>query len=169
MTPVVLAKDRLDACWQDLEADAVKAHAAMRAFIQAQDQAVTLLEERLRPEKPRDINQLVADLDADEFQTREKASKELRKLGIAAEPALRKALQRKPSLEVQLRVEHILAQSEGPPPPDVLQGRRAIEVLEKVATPKSRELLHKLAKAAPGSQLGDDAQAALTRLKQRLP
>jgi WD40 repeat protein len=167
--PVALAKPRLDACWKDLEADAAKANAAMRVLIQAPDQAVTLLEQRLRPEKRPDINQLVADLDSSEFPTREKASQELRKLGIAAEPTLRKALQGKPSAELRRRVEDILARLEAPPPPDVLQGRRAIEVLEKVATPKARELLHKLAMAAPGTPLGEDAQAALTRLKQRLP
>src|SRR5204863_2349296 len=45
----------------------------------------------------RKVAQLVADLNSDQFTVREKASKELEKLGDSAEPALRKALAANPS------------------------------------------------------------------------
>ena len=57
---------------------------------------------------------LIADLDSDVFDVREKAAKEW-KLGAAAEPALRKALEGRPSAEVRRRVEGLLQEEK----PDV--------------------------------------------------
>src|SRR5438067_4393401 len=61
----------------------------------------------------RKVAQLVADLNSDQFTIRERASKELAKLGDSAEPALRKALAANPSAEVRRRLE-ALVESETP-------------------------------------------------------
>lgn len=58
------------------------------------------------------IAQLIADLDSNQFATREKASEELTKLGRLAEEALRKQLAGKPPLEVAKRVEALLQKVE---------------------------------------------------------
>jgi hypothetical protein len=55
---------------------------------------------------------LIADLDSEEFSKREAASCELAKLGESAEPALRTALSRKPSLEMRKRFESLLHELE---------------------------------------------------------
>jgi hypothetical protein len=63
------------------------------------------------PAMPPDAKQLarwIADLDSDDFTTRDRASKELQKLGPAAAPALRKALAAKPTAETLNRIEHLL-------------------------------------------------------------
>jgi hypothetical protein len=70
--------------------------------------AVSLLKERLRPAPAFDakkIAKLLADLDRDDFATRASATKQLAELGDLAEPALRTALNAKPSEEKRRRVE----------------------------------------------------------------
>jgi hypothetical protein len=54
------------------------------------------------------LRQWLRDLDSDEFAERQKASSALAKLGKAAEPALRRALEDNPSTEVRRRVEDLL-------------------------------------------------------------
>lgn len=53
------------------------------------------------------IAKLILDLDAKEFEKRDKASKELGEVGWPAIPALEKALKEKPSLEVATRLDLI--------------------------------------------------------------
>src|SRR5262249_6157591 len=48
-------------------------------------------------------------LGKDDFKVRDKATRELEALGVAAEPTLRKALEGKPALEVRKRIEIVLA------------------------------------------------------------
>lgn len=55
------------------------------------------------------IGKLIVELDSAEFAKRDKASKELGDIGWPAIPALEKALKEKPSLEVSMRLELIVA------------------------------------------------------------
>jgi hypothetical protein len=57
-----------------------------------------------------EIDRLIRQLNSDSFETREKASARLEKLGEAALPALEKAIQSGPSLEVRHRAENIATQ-----------------------------------------------------------
>src|SRR5262249_54213556 len=102
----------LERLWTDLrDTDAIKAHAALWALVVAPEQAVPFLKEHLHPVphvSAERLRQFVADLDADDFARREEATRNLAKLGIEAEPALRKALEAKPSLEKRSRVEALL-------------------------------------------------------------
>ena len=52
---------------------------------------------------------LIADLDSETFAVRDSAMKELTKLGDAAAPALRDALDKAPSAEARRRIEGLLA------------------------------------------------------------
>src|SRR5262249_21721775 len=61
------------------------------------------------------VNQLIAELDSDQFASREKATQELEKLSEAAAPALRKALENRPSPEMRKRVQGLLAKFEEVP------------------------------------------------------
>jgi hypothetical protein len=55
----------------------------------------------------KDIARWIADLDSEKFATREKATHELEKLGEAAQPALRKAIEGHPNPEARKRLERL--------------------------------------------------------------
>ena len=82
-----------------------------------------------------------------------------------AEPALRKVLTGKPSLEARRRAEALLEKLRGPvTSPEHLRALRVVEVLEHVGTPAAREVLTILANGAPGARPTRAAKAALARL-----
>ncbi len=99
---------------------------------------------------------------------REKAKTELARLGVAAEPALRQALEKSPSLEMRRSLEQLLKGVEvkrrtlsG----ESLRGVRALEVLEHIGTRQARQAVKDLtADAGAGSALRQEACAALQRL-----
>src|SRR5439155_11841358 len=95
--PVELAAGDVDAAWDDLAGtDAPRAYRAVWRLAVAPDQAVPLLKQNLRPVAPineKQAGRLIADLDADDFATREKATIELEGLGEPVAPLLRKAVE----------------------------------------------------------------------------
>src|SRR5207245_2615513 len=97
--------------WTDLACEvAHTAYAAACQLLAVPGQSVSFLQERLRQgtDNSKRIAQLIADLDSNAFEMREKAMHELAKL--PAEPALRKVLAGNPSLEVRRRIEQLLEQ-----------------------------------------------------------
>jgi hypothetical protein len=114
---------------------------------------------------------LLAELDSEEFRVRSRAAKELERLGEAVEPALRRALKEKPSVEVRRRIQQLLEVLDPPHPEGVslplLRWLRAVEVVEWIGNPAARELLGKLVTDAPREEVGRQAQAALKRLHAR--
>jgi hypothetical protein len=160
-----LGSAQLDRLWTDLAADdAAIAYQALCALRASPRQAVRLMEQHLKPVPRADAKRVadaVRDLDSDRFPVRDQAAKELERLGEVAEPALRRVLLDKPSLEVRRRVQQLLDRLAGMEP---LRRSRALEVLEQVDSPESRRLLTALAHGAPQARLTREAQAALDRL-----
>src|SRR5262249_58814508 len=116
----------------------------------------------------RTLAKLIANLDDDRFDVREAATQELRRLGSAAEPALRKALEGKPSAEARRRIGGLLEiRGEEKIPAEQLRALRAIAVLERIGSPAAKEVLEALAKGAPGAKLTQEAKASLERLARR--
>jgi hypothetical protein len=112
--------------------------------------------------------ELLAALDSDDFEAREKATKELACGDATVAEELRKVLKEgKPSLEARRRIESAAEQieeQEGAVSGPVLQWQRAVEVLERAGTPEARRLLEKV--AAVEGPVADDAKAALERLQR---
>jgi WD40 repeat protein len=160
--------------WADLAgADAARAYRAIGGLAANPAPALTLLAEHLKPGEPLDpkrIAGLIADLDDKRFAVRQRATSGLRQLGQRITPVLRQALAGKPTPEVRRRVEDILARQEDRlVPAGQVREWRAVEVLERVATAQSRELLRRLAAGAPDAALTREAKAALERLERRAP
>src|SRR5262249_45740486 len=110
----------------------------------------------------------VADLDSEQFDVREEATRELEKYAEQARPALQKALEGQPSVEVRQRAMRLLERLMGPvKDAERLRVLRAVEVLEQADTADSRRLLEELAKGAPGVRETEEASAALRRLSRR--
>jgi hypothetical protein len=134
------------------------------------EQATGLLQSRLQPAEaaPADkLRQWLRDLDADEFQVRESAAKELAQLEELAVPELEAALKKNPTQETRRRIERLLAAPRVVRSPEKLRQLRAIEVLEHCGTKEGNEVLAKLAKGAPQSRVTEAAKGALGRLQRR--
>jgi hypothetical protein len=161
----------LPSLWDELESpEPARAYRAVWALEAAGDEAVVFLEGRLRPVAgdPARLARLIAELDNDRFAVREEASRELERLGVVAEPALRQALRQAGSAEVRMRLTALLARL-GPATPragsaDELRLVRAVGVLEHIGTERARALLAALARGAPRARLTEDARDALRRL-----
>src|SRR5713226_4730098 len=114
------------------------------------------------------IAKLIADLDSGEFDVRESATKELAKIGAAAEPLLKKALESKPSEEARMRLESLLPEGKAPvTSAEGLRELRAVMVLERIGTKSARETLEALANGAPDALQTRNAKLALKRLDRK--
>jgi hypothetical protein len=163
---------KLAQSWDKLTGDDAKAaYQAIWDLRQTGDRATDHIRERIKPVAAvgaATIQKLVADLDDSVFATRKKAADELSKLGELAEPALRKALEGEPSAEMRKQVQSLLSRLRFPTyHGEPLRALRAIQVLERIGTPKARDVLGELAKGAEGAKLTRDAKAALDRLNRR--
>lgn len=162
-----LSRDQFDALWSDLARDARTAYRAISLLAAAPARSVPLLAARLHPVAldNKRIDKLVADLDAERYEVRESASRELKSMRYSSEPPMRRALADRPSLEMRRRLENILAEPKHPTA-EALRMQRAIAVLERTGTPEARRLLEKLGGGATAPETRA-AQTALQRLKYR--
>jgi RNA polymerase sigma factor (sigma-70 family) len=161
---------QLERWWSDLaDEDAGKAHAAIWRLCAVPERAVNLFRDRLRPASAvpaETIRQRIADLDSDEFGRRESASTELAALGDQARAALQAALQSNPTVEQRKRIEALLADPGRVRSAETLRHLRAVEVLERIGTPETRQFLQTLAQGAPDARQTCEAKAALARLSR---
>jgi hypothetical protein len=87
----------------------------------------------------------------------------------ADRPALLKALAAKPGVEKKRRLQRLLEgmPADAGPVPALVRPLRAVELLERLATPEARRLLETLAGGQPDDRLTAEARAALRRLPRR--
>jgi hypothetical protein len=169
-----LTEKQLEGLWADLaDRDPGRAYRAVWALSGSPKESVAFLKEHAR--LPGDagldrIPRLIEELDDGDFQVREQATAALEKLGRAAHPALRKALE-SPSAEVRRRAEQLLEKKGDAPPltAEELRTLRVIEVLQQIGTAEVRPVLQKLAEGRGSSALARDAAAALECLRRRAP
>jgi WD40 repeat protein len=157
------------ALWEALAGTAPEANRAAWRLAAAPNQAIRLLKKRLAPvpePAPGRLARLLADLESDGYDVRQKATQELEELGELAVPAVSTALKSKPSLEARRRLERLLAKCEpgSVPAGERLRAMRAMLVLEQIGTVEARELLRTLGRGAPASRLTREARASLDRL-----
>jgi Tol biopolymer transport system component len=160
----------LPSLWADLASeDAAKAYLAICKLTRDARHSVPFMAERLKPVPVPDqkrVCRLIEDLDDKRFSVRQMATHELEKLGELAEPALRRELAEKPSLEVRQRIELLLARIEQPSA-EFLQGLRAIEVLEHIGSADAKQVLQRLGAGPEGCRLTREARASVDRLSKR--
>jgi WD40 repeat protein len=168
-----LSASELEDLWVDLTGtDGVRAYRAIDRLAASPSESVPFLKGRFKqpPEVgERRLARLVADLDADDFAVREKATRELEGIGPRAEVALRQALEGQPSQEARTRAERLLAKLKSgklPPSPELV-GLRVLEALEHSDSPLARQALTEMAADKPESRLSQEAKAALQRLARR--
>jgi RNA polymerase sigma factor (sigma-70 family) len=164
-----LTEKDLALLWADLGNDeGGKSYAAARLLRADPARSVPFLRERLKPGEPgadeKKVQQLIADLDAEKFDTRERATKALEQLGRHAEAALRSALAGSPSAETRRRLEQLLSRiGDVGLTPEQQRDVRAVRVLAQAGTPESKKALESLAKESAGWWITQEAKAALKR------
>jgi hypothetical protein len=110
------------------------------------------------------LARLIHELGSDEFATREAATTELEKLGEQAGPALRRAYEAKPDLEVHRRLQRLLDRLKRQPSREELRRSRAVQALELAGTVEACQTLRVWAGGAPQARLTREASEALKRL-----
>jgi hypothetical protein len=118
------------------------------------------------------VERRIANLGSEVFAVRESASRELRKLGLQVEPALRRVRESKPPLEVRRRIDDLLAEARLADrglvrDREMLRTLRAIQVLERIGTAEARGILQVLADGSIGARSTREARESLQRLKWR--
>jgi hypothetical protein len=164
--PAHLSASELKTLYRDLGSeDAGRAYQAGWRLAAAPREAVPYVGGKLQaipPEVSPQVARLVADLNSARFRVRHAATRELEKLGEAAEPALRQGLSAKVALEGRQRLERILHKLDSSP--ERLRLLRALEVLEHIATREAHQVIRKLAQGAPQAWRTRQAKAILARL-----
>jgi WD40 repeat protein len=170
---VVLNAGELEAAWAQLmKLEGAGAFAAQRKLIASPAETVAFLKQHLTPATPpkvdpKKIAQWVADLDSESFETRDEAYRSLDRLGAVAEAALRKARAGKISLEMRRRLDDLVEKLErGVLTPAEVQAARAVEVLERIATPDACTVLAACADGMGTATLTIEAHKALGRMKK---
>jgi WD40 repeat protein len=134
-------------------------------------EAVGRLKDHLRQSAAAEarVNGLLAGLDDDQFEVREKASRELEKLGPEAAPPLRLALEGTRSAESRARLQKALDALKPAGAADPQAVWLALAVLEEVGTPEARQALEELARGPDGATVTREARAAVGRLAKQGP
>src|SRR5262249_15651484 len=142
---------QLQTLWHELaDGDASRAYRSIWRMALSPKQALPFLAERLRrvadldAARQKRADKLLPDLDSDQFAVRQEAEVEVGKMGSMVEPALRRALESKPSLEVRRRIEAVLAKLAN----ERLRLQRALEAIEHMNTPEARRFVETLADGA---------------------
>jgi WD40 repeat protein len=143
---------------------------AMQQLVAAPRQAVPFLAGKLKTELVPNagrVRGLIAQLNADDFDKREEATRELAKLGRIAGPGLKEVLAGDAPPETKRRIRelldaHDMSERE---PRGMCQGRAAVCILEMLGSGPARRALEEIAHGPNGSWLNQDAADALQRLQ----
>ncbi len=171
-----LKPGEMESWWENLAGDdSPRAHRAIWRIGANDGAVIPFLRDRLRPDPPDErtserAGRILVDLDHDDIAVREKAARELVVAGSTAESMLLIARDAAGSAEVRARLDHIL---DGLHPPfpvplgEPLRRWRAIQVLERIGSEETKEVLEMLANESPSLRERREAEAALERWRKR--
>ncbi len=141
-----LTEEQLEECWRVLAGeDPVAAWHATWRLVSSGDQAVSFLDSKIHVaggEESDLLRALLADLNANEYQVREKATKQLREFGRSIEAILREELRETTSPETRQRIRAILKEFEADlaTAAEIIRRQRAARVLEVINTKAAQQL-----------------------------
>lgn len=158
---------QLDAWWHSLASTEGKAVSeAVWSLAAVPATALELFEARLKPAHgpdPAALARWVVELGDAKFTVRENAQRRLAAAGASAYAALTEGLRASDSAEARTRLTRLIDAIDSQYSPERLRPLRALEVLEKIATPAARAQVERLATNASDPELKDEAQRVLER------
>jgi hypothetical protein len=159
----------LDAAWADLlSPDAGKGLTTIFYMTAHPAGTIRLLSEKVKPVPTADrkrVAELIDKLSNENFNEREKASRELSELAPTALDQIREAARKTESAEVRNRLAPILArESDERVTGERLRVVRAVEILERIGSPATDKLLRELATGSSGAELTRNATEAVRRM-----
>jgi WD40 repeat protein len=161
---------QVEDAWKALTGDDAKAAFQAIRGLANSPAAIKILGRHLKPAAKVDhkpIGALIQDLASVKYSERERATRELEKIGVAAEPALRKFAASTSSAEARRRAELLLAHLKHPSQnPQRRTEIRYLELLERIGGDEAKQLLESLSQGDPDAALTMDAKAALERLRR---
>jgi WD40 repeat protein len=171
-SPANVEAERVAGWWGDLaKNDPAVAYAAIWKLTDAPIDAVACFQRLMKPAVDADfdkVRKLIKELDDDRFEVRETASKALQKMGAGVQPAVRQALEGRPSPEVRRRLEALIqTPSSVSQTPELLRNLRAIGILEQIGSKDAWQLLATLSTGVPHASETQAAKSALERLALR--
>jgi hypothetical protein len=160
----------LEKMWPDLTSDNdARLQLVLKALRSAPKQAVTLFRKEVAPvarERQRQVEQWIAELDADAFARRDQAMKELQGAAHEFAPLLRARHGMAGPGEIRNRLMFVLGKMEKESvPASLVRHARVVALLEQTATLEARAFLAELAQGAPDARLTREARGALARLQ----
>jgi hypothetical protein len=171
---LTMGQPELIAAWVELASEqASRGHHALWQAVASAKEGVPFLGSQLYLLDPKKVDKLFADLNSEQYRVRTDATKELEKYGIWMKGRLLAMHKNPPTLEVQRRVDQMLAKLDVPGSLSLeqerLRVRRVMLVMEQVGSPEALAVLEKLAGGAPEADLQQEAKASLERLKRAEP
>lgn len=171
--PVKLSDAEVQNLWKDLaSADPKIAYAAIETLIVNPSHAIPLIQSGSKTNSL-DVNQvkkLIKDLNARQFKVRDASYKKLQKMGKSIEGLLRDSLKQTQSAEQrQLVVRLLVNTASSTYSNNDLRLIRSIQILETIGSPKSHELLKKLAEEMKGNKsLSSIIRQSITRMEKNV-
>jgi WD40 repeat protein len=165
-----LSDEDAAALWEQLALpDAKVSQAAVGRLAQDAAAALAIAEQRLEPSQPppqAQLQQLLKQLDAENFDERQKAAEQLASFGRVIRAELQAAIEQTESVEVRLRCGELLRLMERryPQKGPRLAETRAVQLLEWIGDERAAALLKRLATGAAEAHLTQEANATLARL-----
>ncbi len=166
-----LAKELAD-LWAALGSeDAAVAYRAVQRLAAHPKAAAALVRKELPPvtEKLPDgdeLARLFTDLDHDQFERREQASRKLLGFASGIGAQVKKALDDHPSAEKKRRLQQLLDKASSRVLlPEQVRPERALEALDRGGTPEARQLLEELARGRADAWLTREAKTVVERWK----
>jgi WD40 repeat protein len=164
--PARLTESEFKALWSDLASpDSARAYRACWPLAAAPKETVAFVQRQLAllpsAPSPEKLAQLMADLDNTQFRVRTRAFQTLWQVGDFVEPALRRELKNKISLERRQRIELLLQELASSP--ERSRVIRMLEVLEQINTSEAVQVIRRMGQGPPESYRAKQAQSLLAR------
>ncbi len=159
-----------ETAWRNLASvETPLGHRALWEMVVHQQTSVPFLSKSLYLINPKRIEQLFKDLNAEKYNVRKTAAEELERYGRWMEGRFKEALTKPADLEVQRRIEQMLAKLTGglTLEQERIRARRVMLILEQINSPAARQALQSLVEGAPEVDLQTEARISLERLSKK--